>query len=164
MLLGQQQNYLLWNKAMNCTLSKLQKFIESDFRDDVEYAPFHIMDIFDNIDNMGCYTSFLVKYVVDHHSPVKSKLFSSQSVLYMNSVLRKAQYQRNMARNKLKKYGKSYQEKGRRMRNLVVKIGKNCMCKYFQKISLSGKQFRHLFRQEILKGKSDSPFRKELYH
>ena len=105
MLLGQQQNYLLWNKAVNYTLSKLQKSIESDFRDDVEYAPFHIIDIFDDIDNMACYNSFLIKYVVDHHSPVKSKLFSSQSVLYMNSVLRKTQYRRNMARNKLKNYG-----------------------------------------------------------
>ena len=62
--------------------------MESDFRGDLEYAPFHVMDIFDDIDDMAWYTSSLVKYVVDHHAPVKSKTVSSQSVPYMNSVLR----------------------------------------------------------------------------
>ena len=85
------------------------------------------MDIFDDIDDMAWYASSLIKYVVDHHAPIKSKIVPSQSLPYMNSALRKAQYQRNMARNKLKKYGKSYWEENRRLRNQFVKIRKNSM-------------------------------------
>ena len=86
------------------------------------------MNIFDDIDDMAWYTSSRIKYVVDHHAPVKSKTVSSQSVPYMNSALIKAQYRRNMARNKFKKYGKSAWEENRRRRNLVVKIRKKSMC------------------------------------
>ena len=35
-------------------------FIGSDFRDDNECALFHVMDIFDDIDNMARYTSFFL--------------------------------------------------------------------------------------------------------
>ena len=106
------------------------------------------MDIFDNIDDMAWYTSSLVKYVVDHHAPVKSKTVSSQSVPYMNSVLRKTQYQRNMTGNKFKKYGKSCWDENRRLRNLVVKIRKYSMRKYYEERcskqdKISGKLFRH---------------------
>ena len=100
------------------------------------------MDIFDDIDDMAWYTSSLIKYVVDYHAPIKSKIVRSQSVPYMNSALRKAQYQRNMARNKFKKYGKSYWEENRRLRNQVVKIRKNSMRKYFeQRCSKQDKNF-----------------------
>ena len=61
----------------------------------------------------------------------------------------------DMARSKFKKYGKSFWEENRRLRHLVVIIRKNYMCKYNeercskQDKKNSGKQFRHLFRQEI---------------
>ena len=81
------------------------------------------MDIFDDIDDMAAWlTSSLIKYVVDHHVPVKSKDDPLQSMPYMNFALRIAQYRRNMARNKFKKYEKSYWEENRRIRKIVVKI------------------------------------------
>ena len=130
-------------KPHNIYYRSYKNFIESDFRVDLEYAPFHVMDIFDDIDDMAWYTSSLVKYVVDHHVPVKSKTVSSQSVPYMNSVLRKPQYQRNMARNKFKKYGKSCWDENKRLRNLVVKIRKYSMRKYFEeRCSKQDKNFR----------------------
>ena len=107
--------------------------IQSDFRCDIQYAPFHVMNIYDGIDDMACYTTSLIKYVVDHHTPVKSKTVSSLSVPYMNSARRKAQYRRNMVRNKFKKYRKSSWEENRRLKNLVVEIRKNSMRKYFEK-------------------------------
>ena len=105
-------------------------------------APFHVMDIFDDIDDMAWYTSSLIKHVVDHHAPIKSKFVPSQSVPYTNFALRKARYQRNMARNKFKKYGKSYWEENRRLGNQVAKISKNSMRKYFeQRCSKQDKNF-----------------------
>ena len=87
------------------------------------------MDIFD--DTTWC-TSSLIKYVIDHHTPVKSKTVSSQSVPFMNSVLRKTQYRRNMKRNKFKKNRKSCWEENKRLKNVVIKIRKYSMRKYFE--------------------------------
>ena len=119
-----------------------KNFIESDLRRDLEYVPFHVMDLFDDIDEMAWYTSSLIKYVVDHHAPVKSKTVPSQSMPYINSVLRKTQYLRNMARNNFKKYGKSCWEENKRLRNVVVEIRKYSMGKYFdERCSQQDKNF-----------------------
>ena len=59
------------------------------------------------------------------------RVLKCDSVRYMNSALRKAQYKRNMARNKFKKFGKQCREENRRTRNHVVKIRKQSMQKYF---------------------------------
>ena len=93
---------------------------------------------------MAWFTSSLIKYVVDNHAPVKRKTVKSQSVPYMNSALRKAQYKRNMARNRFKRYGKSCWEENRRHRNLVVKIRKSSMRKYFE--DKCSKQDRHFWK------------------
>ena len=49
----------------------------------------------------------------------------------MNGCLRKAMYQRNMARNKFRKYGKQYWQENRRQRNLVVSLRKKSLRNYF---------------------------------
>ena len=60
------------------------RFIE-DFRSDIEYALFHVMNIFRDIDAMAWYARSVIKYVVDNHAPVKCKSVTSQSVSYMDS-------------------------------------------------------------------------------
>ena len=83
------------------TYSRSNKsFKESDFCGDLDNAPFDVLDMFDDVDDMACFTSSIIKYVVDHHAPVKSTTEKSQSVSYMNSALRKVQYKGNMTRNK----------------------------------------------------------------
>ena len=49
----------------------------------------------------------------------------------MNSKLRKAQYRRNMARNKFRRFGKKYWNENRRQRNNVMKIRKQSLKNYF---------------------------------
>ena len=66
----------------------------------------------------------------------------------MNSALRKAQYKRNMARNRFKRYGKSSWEENRRHRNLLVKIRKApCVntleMSVLNKTEIYGKRYRH---------------------
>ena len=51
----------------------------------------------------------------------------------MNSKLRKAQFARSMSRNKFRRFGKSYWEENRKMRNYVVKIRKMSLTNYFAK-------------------------------
>ena len=89
--------------------------------------------IFDDIDDIAWFSSSLIRNVIDAHAPVKSKIITKQSAPYMNSKLRKAQYARNMVRNKFQRFGKAYWEENRRHRNNVVKIGKSSMRIYFEK-------------------------------
>ena len=56
------------------------------------------------------------------------------SVPYMNSALRNAQYKRNMARNRFRRFRKQCWEENRRARNHVVKIRKQSMQKYFKEL------------------------------
>ena len=51
----------------------------------------------------------------------------------MNSKLRKAQFARNMSRNRYRRFGKSHWEENRKMRNNVVKIRKLSLTRYFAK-------------------------------
>ena len=101
-------------------------------------APFHVAEIFDDVDDMAWYSSTLITDVVDFHAPMKSKFVKFKPVAYMNSKLRKALYARNMARNKLKKFGKSHWEENRRERN------KSCV--HYKTIH------QKLFLEEVWKG------------
>ena len=82
---------------------------------------------------MAWFTSELLSDIVNRHAPMKNKMVRKESVPYMNSQLRKAQYSRNMARNKFRKYGKRYWEENRRARNKAVALRKESMANYFSK-------------------------------
>ena len=120
-------------KPRKTNYRSFKHFNDTDFLYDMSCAPFHVADIFDDVDDMAWYTSNLISDIVDHHAPIKSKLRKSKPVPYMNSRLRKALYTRNMARNKFKKFGKKYWEENRRQRNRVVLIKKQSMKNYFAK-------------------------------
>ena len=94
-------------------------------------APFHMSEIFDDVEDMAWFTSNLLSSIVNEHAPVKCKVVKKESVPYMNSRLRKAIYSRNMARNKFRKYGADYWEDYRKKRNEAVKIRKLSLGNYF---------------------------------
>jgi hypothetical protein len=110
-----------------------KNFTENEFRETIASAPFHVSDIFDDVDDAAWFTNKLIGDICDHHAPRKSKLLKCTPVPYMNANLRKAQYKRNIYRNKVKKYGKSHWEEYRRQRNAVVSVRKKSIAKYFQK-------------------------------
>ena len=109
-----------------------KNFSESEFVNSVASAPFHVMDIFDEIDYMAWYTSALLRNIIDEHAPMKTRIVKCDSLPYMNSAFRKSQYKRNMITNKFKRFGKQYWEENRRARNHVVKIRKQSIQKYFK--------------------------------
>ena len=106
-------------------------FCENDYLDDIASAPFHVARVFDDIDDIAWFHSSLIRNVIDSHAPVKSKIMIKRSVPYMNSKLRKAQFARNMARNKFKRFGKYFWEENKRHRNNVVNIRKKSLSNYF---------------------------------
>ena len=107
--------------------------MEADYKNDIACAPFQVCEVFDDVDDMVWFTNELLSDIVNHHAPVKRKLIKRESVPYMNSKLRKNIYQRNMIRNKYKKYGKQYWDENRRMRNKVVALRKKSLATYFTK-------------------------------
>ena len=68
-----------------------KNFSESEFVNSVASAPFHVMDIFDEIDDMTWYTSTLLRNIIDEHAPMKIRIVKCDTVPYMNSALRKAE-------------------------------------------------------------------------
>ena len=64
-----------------------KKFAEPEFLYDIACAPFHVMEIYDDVDDMAWYTSALIRSIIDEHAPMKSKVVKSASVPYMNSAI-----------------------------------------------------------------------------
>ena len=94
--------------------------------------PFHVFDIFDDIDDVYWMHDKLFMSVLDRYAPIKTKTVNAQ-VPYMNSALRKAINQRNMW---CSKYLKNRNDKQLWMkyvmwRNRVVKLHKNSIRNYF---------------------------------
>ena len=105
---GSTKRFAPSRKPRKIVYRSYKNFSDSHFLQDIDSAPFHVGDIFDDVDDMTWFTSALITDIVNAHGPVKSKIVKGQSVPYMNSRLRKAQYSRNMTRNKYKKYGKPF--------------------------------------------------------
>ena len=80
-------------------------FNDADFLYDMSSAPFHVAEIFDDVNDMAWYTNALISTITDSHAPTKTKILKHKPVPYMNSELRKTMYARNMARNKHRKFG-----------------------------------------------------------
>ena len=59
------------------------KLDEQRFIEDLEYAPWHVMEIFDSLDDKYDYWSGLLSYVMDEHIPVKRKRVRLKDVPYM---------------------------------------------------------------------------------
>ena len=110
-----------------------RKFEESQFLFDLQSAPFHVADIFDDIEDRAWYTSNLLSFTLDSHAPLKTKWIKKKSAPFMNSALRKAIFSRNMARNDFFKFGQSHWDAYRRKRNSLTACRKKSIRNYFIK-------------------------------
>ena len=126
-----------------------KSFDDADFLFYLQCAPFYVMNIFDDADDMAWYKSMLLSDDIDSHAPVKSKFVKRQSVPYMNSKLRKALHSRKMARNKFQIFGKKYLEENQRLRNHVVSLRKKSIANYFE---------NNCAKQDITFWRTISPF------
>ena len=110
-----------------------KQFIECDFLCDLEHAPFHVADVFDDVEDKAWFTSKLISYTLDAHAPLKTKWVKKQSAPFMNSELRKTIFKRNMARNNFNNFGKSHWEDYRKRRNALTACRKKSIRNYFSK-------------------------------
>ena len=120
-------------KPRRISYRSYKKLNESEYCQHISSAPFHVGEIFDDVEDMAWFTSKLLSDIADEHAPIKTKIIKKKSVPYMNGKLRHAMYKRNMSRNKFRKYGKKYWDEYRRQRNLVSKIRQESLQNYFSK-------------------------------
>ena len=111
----------------------MKHFCDKSFQNDLDKVPFHICNIFEDIDDIYWAQNMLFTSVLNEHASLKVKSINKPQVPYMNSELRKAMHNRNMwrgkhFRNKKDKYSRSMYVK---WRNKVVKLRKISIQNYF---------------------------------
>jgi hypothetical protein len=110
-------------------------FNDELFKKDVSNLPFHVADVFDDIDDKYWFQSNLLKNLIDYHAPIKTCTRKSQHIPYMTSELRKEMYIRNMYRNKYFKFrnSKEHENRFKEQRNKVSRMRKEAIKSYFRK-------------------------------
>ena len=111
-----------------------KKFKEDEFKLDVSRIPFHVANVFNEIDDVYWAHSKMMMDVVNNHAPLKKKLIRRTSAPHMNCNLKKVMYQKRMAQNRFWKYrGNSRNwEEYRKKRNEFVKINRASRQNYFR--------------------------------
>ena len=82
------------------TYRSYKKFDPEQFKYDVSTIPFYICDVFDDANDQYWMFSKLFTDVLDEHAPMKQRYITKYQVPYMNSLLRKEMYRRNMLKNR----------------------------------------------------------------
>ena len=126
-------------KKQQITYRSYKMFNINDYECDLSAAPFHVAEMFDNVDDVHWFTSKLLKNIIDVHAPLKEKVIKHKQVPYMNSKLRKAINVRNAFNRKFKKCNSSLNwERYRKQRNYVTKLRRNSLLQYMKNRCKSG--------------------------
>ena len=122
------------NKRLT-TYRSMKHFDQEEFTKDLANVPFHICEIFDDINDTVWAQQHLLSSIIDIHAPLKQRFLRKNQVPYMNPQLRKAIHQRNMWRNKhfKDKRDSIARNKYVHYRNKVVKLTKSSVNAYFLK-------------------------------
>ena len=106
-------------------------FNNESFLYDLSVIPFHITEIFDDVDDSYWAWNELTMQVVNEHAPIKTKTMKGSRVPYMNGELRRAINVRNMFKRKYDKCKTTLNwNKYRYQRNLVTQLRKRSMNNY----------------------------------
>ena len=111
-----------------------KKFDEEYFKRDIATAPYHVGEIFDDLDDKFWYSKSLIDDIINEHAPLKRKKPVARPVPFINASLRKACHKKSMARNKYFRQGRTQilWERYRKSRNHASKVKKTSMKNYFE--------------------------------
>ena len=112
----------------------MKHFDHEDFNRDLSNVPFHVCDIFDDVDGIAWAQQHLLSSVINIHASLKKRYCRANQVTYINEQLRKAIPQRNKWRNKHFKDRRDPTARVNyvRCRNNVVKLMKLFVNTYFK--------------------------------
>ena len=133
-------------KNKSITYRSYKHFNEGKFNEDISNVPFHVSEIFDDVNDSYWFCDKLLGTIIDVHAPTKKRKIKHNYVPYMNGNLRKAMNVKNMLRRKY------YQSKTptawntyRNQRNLVTKLRRQSIRLYVSEKcngeNINGKEF-----------------------
>ena len=97
-------------------------------------APFHVSEIFDDVDDAYWMCSTLLQEIVNEHAPIKQKTIKGNHLPYMNGELRRAINVKRMLKRKFTKCNSNMNwDKYRKQRNIVTKLLKKSLQQYMHK-------------------------------
>ena len=147
-------NYISAATRLSCPSSEpklvhyrsFKNFNEESYRKDLQMVPFHVSHIFDDVDDQLWFHNSLLLDIIDKNAPKKQKQITYKPLPYMNDNLRKAINVKAALRRKfLKTKSNESWQKFKKQRNLVNKLKKVSIKKYFEKncsdSSSKGKHF-----------------------
>lgn len=136
-----------------------KNFNEQRFSEDLMNVPFHICDMFDDVDDTVWSYQYLLNEVTNVHAPIKTKLLKKPQLPYMNGELRKAINVKGMLKRKfLKCKNKQNWQRYRGQRNLVTSLKRKSIKEYFNKRcnnDTNNKQFWHTVRPFLSKNQKN---------
>ena len=120
-------------KATTITYRSYKNFDESIFVEQLSMVPYHVGEIFDDIDDSYWFFNELTMQVVDAIAPLKRRQIKGKRIPYMNSELRKAMNVKNMLKRKYDRCKTSANWiRFRTHRNIVSSLRKKSMRVYMQ--------------------------------
>lgn len=116
------------------TYRSFKRFNQDAYLNDLKNAPFHVSNIFNDVDDKLWYHNALLRQVIDEHAPLKVKRTKGQMSLYMHDELRKAINVKSMLRRKYEKFPNGFNwSKFKTQRNKVNKMKRIALKTYFDK-------------------------------
>lgn len=113
---------------------------------DLECTPFHVSQVFDDVDDQMWFHNTLLSNVIDKNAPRKQKSLTGNQLLYMNNQLRKAI---NVKSALWRKYttvkSEANWQQYQKQRNLVNKLKRASLKNYLDERCNSGKKQEQAF-------------------
>ncbi len=81
-----------------------KNFNVDNYNADVAQAPFHVMEIFEDIDDFTWFYDKMHRDILDSHAPLKSRIIRPNQPRFMNSALRKAAHRKAQLQNKANRF------------------------------------------------------------
>jgi hypothetical protein len=118
-----------------------KSLVKDDFLNDLSTVPFHICEIFDDIDDVYGTFNDLAMSVIDEHIPTKSKQTRKHEVPYRKARNLKAMYYHRFRKCKTSQNWEKY----RKQRNLCVKIKNKSIKQYFESKCAAGSKNKDFY-------------------
>ena len=124
---------------------------------DFEHAPWHLINLFDDIDDCHSIWNYLYKDIMDHHIPSRKAKIRSNSLPWIDSSIRKEMNKRFKLLSEAKASGDSvkwrqYREKRNKVKSLLKRAEAAYWKEQFNK-STNPKEFWKLTNQVLRKNK-----------
>ena len=123
------------NTVREITYRSYKRFNEISYLHDLNSAPFHVSDVFNDVDDQYDFYNGLLKEIMDCRDPLKRRTVKARQLPHMNDKLRKAINVKGNLRRKYKKIKSSHSwNKFREQRNLVTKMKRDALRNYFDRV------------------------------